>query len=275
MQISDFSSYLNCASISEKGLVRRNNEDSVAILVNDGCFVVADGMGGYDCGEIASRIVVDTVTDLLIGSVSNSPGGRKYAVYKAISRAHTLINDYKVSNNITAMGSTLALLVFDPWDFSVASICHLGDSRVYCFRNDELFQLTRDHNVASSLKCNCGRDYSEKIGNGNLLTRSVGISQNIYPEWTDTSVCKDDIFIVCSDGLSSVINDENIKNTIALEQQPKQMVSSLKKKILAAGAPDNFSIICIKVLEVAAPAAVSQEELLESNFLLNRANRMF
>ena len=271
MQKNNFANCFDCAYISETGLVRNNNEDAAAVLAEEGCFAVADGMGGHEGGEIASRIVVENITALLNDSAVVSPGERKFAVNKALSQANAEINKCRIVNGFSAIGSTLALLLFNPWDFSIASVCHAGDSRVYCLRGGELFQLTQDHNMAAVLKHSNQRSSSPAA---NLLTRAVGIAPHIYPEWNDTSVCTGDIFIVCSDGLSSVLNEDEIISNISPEYSSQQNVNNLKKQILAAGAPDNFTVICVKILQIAAPPEISAEDQQESNYLLNIANRI-
>lgn len=274
MQKNNFANCFDCAYISETGLVRNNNEDAAAVLAEEGCFAVADGMGGHEGGEIASGIVVKNISDLLTDAAVVSPGERKFAINKALSQANGQINNCRIVNGFSAIGSTLALLLFDPWNFSIASVCHCGDSRVYCLRNGELFQLTQDHNMAEVLKrSNPGNSKSTAVA-GNLLTRAVGIAPNIYPEWADTAVCLNDIFIVCSDGLSSVLADEEIIEAVSVDKTAARNVDELKSRISAAGAPDNFTVICVKILQIPPKADISGEDMQESNYLLNIANRI-
>ena len=274
MSKSNFSDCFDYAYISETGLLRGNNEDSVAILPEQGCFVVADGMGGGDGGEIASQIIVENVKDALTDAAIVSPGERKFVISKTVYRANSSINEVRIARNFNTMGSTVVLLLFDPWDFSGAAVCHVGDSRAYCFRKGKLLQLTRDHNVETEWQQHIASGKKVDPAFGKLLTRVVGVSENFCPEWTDVSVCQDDIFIICSDGLSSVLSTKQIIKILAVEKSSTQYVQALKSEILAAGAPDNFSIICVKIRNVPPPAVVDDGVRKESDYLLDIAERL-
>ena len=107
--------WMTVAADSDRGLVRKENEDSYAVLPEDGCCIVSDGMGGGSAGEIASQIIVEYLSDAISGTVSDSPGSRKYAIQQAIHGANRKIREYANSHKYAQMGATLALLLLDSW----------------------------------------------------------------------------------------------------------------------------------------------------------------
>lgn len=276
-QINEYFPRLRFATLSEQGLIRKNNEDALIGIPADGCFAVADGMGGADAGEIASSIVVNSIKEAISGSCNESPGERKYILQQSLQRAHKQIINYIASHGYSSMGSTVALLVFDPWDSRKALICHVGDSRVYCFRNEELFRITNDHNIATEIfKGN--ESESVKLKNSSLktlLTRSIGAHHPLFPEWTQVSVCLDDIFLICSDGITSMLSDEEIEKIIRACEMPDEIIANLRNAVFAAGAKDNFSMICVGIDGLTKSFTPSELELKESNYLLKISEERF
>ncbi len=258
------------ASLSDRGLARDNNEDALICLPAEGCFAIADGMGGGEAGEIASAMVVEAIGRAISGFAHESPGERKYTLQQALHKVHGQIVSYMAKHRFTAMGSTLALLLFDSWDSGRALICHVGDSRAYCLRGDELFRITNDHNVMTEISMR-RRGSADQLKNGpwrNVLTRVIGSSQTLFPEWTPFAVCRGDVLLLCSDGVTAMIPDEALKAILSRSASPETIVDSLKKAVYDAGAKDNFSVICLIVNRLPPPFAPAPEELVESNLLL-------
>lgn len=273
MDNDDIFNFFNFVAISDKGMVRDNNEDSFLAMPEEGCFVVADGMGGCEAGEVASKIVVDSVEEALAQSQTESPGERKYSLQQAIHRAGALVNKYTKDHNFNAMGSTLSAMLLDPWEPSTAYLCHVGDSRIYCYRNTELFQITNDHTVAQAL---IAKDSNAKIAEHltHILTRSIGGQALIIPEWDISAVCPNDLFIICSDGLNTMLDDSEIEACLNLDDTLEDIAKKLVDTTKAKGGFDNITIILVKFnSELPKKKDVSTLEQEESDLLLNIAEK--
>ena len=274
--------WIESVSFSDPGLVREENEDSCTVLGEDGCYIVSDGMGGGSDGEIASQIVVETLADAIEGTAQDSPGSRKYAVQQAIHRANRTIRAYSQSHNYAQMGATLVLLLLDPWHPGQALLCHVGDSRIYRFRDGDLRQLTNDHTVgaelALSLKKKGGKqDAAMMMDHTNspfshVLTRSIGVSDNVLPEWDETTIEPGDLLLLCSDGVTTMLKDEEIEQIFRDNASTEEKRATLSERVLAAGARDNFTmILCQAASSLPPPANPTEEELQESKYLLKIA----
>ena len=274
--------WIETASFSDPGLVRQENEDSFMDVGQDGCYLVSDGMGGGSDGEIASQIVVETISDSIEGTASDSPGSRKYAVQQAILRANRTIREYSQVHNYAQMGATLVLLLLDPWYPGKALLCHVGDSRIYRFRNGTLRQLTNDHTVGAELALSLAKKGSRQDGAimadhtnsplSHVLTRSIGVSENVLPEWDETTIEPNDLLLLCSDGVTTMLKDDEIQRIFLENASTEGKKSALSERVLAAGARDNFTmILCQVAASLPAPAIPDEEELQESNYLLKIA----
>ncbi len=274
--------WIEAVSFSDPGLVREENEDSCTVLGEDGCYIVSDGMGGGSDGEIASQIVVETLSDAVEGSAPDSPGSRKYAVQQAVHRANRTIRAYSQAHNYAQMGATLVVLLLDTWQPGQALLCHVGDSRIYRFRDGALEQLTNDHTVgaelALSLRKKGGKqDTALMMDHTNspfshVLTRSIGVSDNVLPEWDETTIEPGDLIMLCSDGVTTMLKDEEIEQIFRENDSTEAKREALSERVLAAGARDNFTmILCQAASEFPSPADPTEDELQESKYLLKIA----
>ena len=254
--------YFQFEALTDPGYVRTNNEDSYAILPEDGCCLVADGMGGGSAGELASQIVEDRITEAITGTAADSPGLRKCNVQQAILRANRAIFEYAKLHNFLQMGYNLAIFLADSW------LCHVGDSRIYRWRNGELALLTRDHSIGMEFD-ELGIKALEHIPAARLLTRAIGVSAAIIPEWTEIEVLPEDRFLLCSDGLTSMCPDSVIAEAFQCSTGSSAVIQHLVRKIQAAGAKDNFTMICCSAASI-LPAMLPQEEdaAAENRYLL-------
>ncbi len=263
-------SYMEAAAMSDMGRVRKNNEDSYLCMPEAGCFVVADGMGGGDAGEVASEMVVTCIRDAVEGTEEDSPGCRKYAIQQALHKANASVVHYRDSHRFSAMGSTVVMLVLNPWNAGEAFACHVGDSRLYCFREGELFCVTRDHSMGNEMKSKgVKKPLSEKVAKA--LVRVIGGSGHLVPEWQKIALCPEDKFLLCSDGIL-VLPDEQIEAVFREKSTPQEIVEELRTRVLAAGAPDNLTAICMQVAsELPKPQEIDKFDQEESDLLLKVA----
>ncbi len=268
--------FLSYDAVTDPGCERGNNEDSYAVVPEDGCYFVADGMGGGEAGELASEFVRQSVVDAITGTAEDSPGIRKYAVQQAIHKANHAIRKYADEQGYRLMGSTIVLFMLNPWRPDVAMVCHVGDSRLYCLHDGEFFQVTRDHTVGaeiahSSQKAKEFRHLGnhQKSAISHMLTRGIGTSNLAAPEWDDLAISPHDRIIICSDGLTTMLDDDAIEKIVKANSNVTDCVNALKDATIAAGAKDNVTIIGIDVGdEIPAPAEHSADEEKENDYLM-------
>lgn len=262
--------YIQSVTYSDTGLCRLNNEDSCASLPEAGCFLVSDGMGGGSAGEIASQIVMEYITGGADGTHNDSPGLRKYEIQQAIHKANQKIQIYSAKHHFQQMGATLVLFLADSWNFDNAYLCHVGDSRVYRFRNQKLEQLTRDHSVENEIaqKRNIIPGDHKHSMLAHILTRAIGTSPIVFPDWQETDLQPCDIFMLCSDGVSTMLSGEELQ-LIFRENKNLDLISNeLISQINGAGAKDNFTFILLQIgKEIPSEKNPSEDEYRESDYL--------
>lgn len=236
--------------LTHPGLVRENNEDSLLGLPADGVYAVADGMGGGEAGEVASRYVVHALRHLLKESETESPGERKYRVLQAAKEANKAICRHVAEHHYSSMGSTMVCFLLDPWKSDRAWVSHVGDSRAYCFREGELFRLTNDHTVGAELKGG-----AEAGALGHVLTRALGTASSHELEWSELALCPGDIFLLCSDGLYGMVNDEVLGDLLraAGTGDLPILADRLLQCALDGGGKDNITLILLRVKKEMPP----------------------
>ena len=263
----DFRKFLFAESMTHPGLVRKTNEDSLGFFLESGCFFVADGMGGGSAGDIASSLLENQISDAIEFSGGESPEERKNRIRTAIHDAHLKIRGYAETRSFAQMGTTLALMLFNPRDPRRADLCHIGDSRIYRLRSNCLTGLTRDHTVGAELEREMASEQGEKnLGDhrtsvfSHVLTRVVGASSNEpEPEWSETEVRSGDRFLICSDGVTTMLAETEIRTIISESGRPDEAVCALSDSVLKAGAKDNYSIIIVFVGDSGLPESDPEE----------------
>ena len=217
--------------ISDLGLVRKNNEDVFHELLIHRFFILADGMGGHNAGEIAAKEVVHhlstSVCQILASeeSLHNIPSLLHEAITKANRWVHQLSEQ---KHEFQGMGTTLCCLLMHQDSLVYANV---GDSRIYRFRED-LTQITEDHSLYK-----------------NIITRAIGTSPHVEPDIKITSVQPGDIYFLCSDGLTDYVSDQEILKILlhqpCIKTASTQMIHAAKSK----GGNDNITILMIRVLD--------------------------
>jgi len=261
-------SHIAFAEFTDCGLVRPQNEDSFASLPADGCFLVSDGMGGGEAGEVASRIVAERLAAAVSGTAADSPGRRKFAVQQAIHGANREIRDYARAQGYAQMGATLALWLADAWNQRRAWLCHVGDSRIYRLRDGVLEVLTRDHTLGAELAArtaNAAFAEHSVSSLSHILTRSIGVAGRVLPEWGTADVRRGDLFMVCSDGVPTMLSDAGIGGILAgAERDLAAAAAQLADRVRLAGARDNYTFILFRIAaEPPEPEVHSEEEQAE------------
>lgn len=251
---------LEIATISDVGRRRPHNEDSTLSDVEKGLVVLADGMGGYKAGEVASAIAVTSShTQIVEGLAKIKPGqtdsttglhAESAVVKEAIIKANSNIYQSAQSDpECQGMGTTIVVALF--YD-GVVTIAHVGDSRLYRKRANEFAQITKDHSLIQEL-IDRGLYTSEEAHAKtpkNLVTRALGIEDTVEVDVMEIPVLTGDIFLLCSDGLNDMVDDEEIHLTLSkysanLAQAAQEMVNLANAK----GGKDNTSVILIRALD--------------------------
>jgi serine/threonine protein phosphatase Stp1 len=226
-------------SRTHEGLVRTHNEDSYLARDGDGLWAVADGMGGHEGGEWASgRIVTELGRIRLDKGFEASCEAAKKAILAA--NRQILAEGKKRGKR---MGSTLVMLILEG---SRYAILWAGDSRAYLMRGGKLVQLSRDHTQVQEMVSRGLMTAEQALGHpmGHILSRAVGVQKDIEVDRADGEVQSGDIFLLCSDGLHGVVDDEGIAAHFAREA-PERALDQLVELTLANGAPDNVTGIAV------------------------------
>ncbi|MEM7174725.1 MAG: Stp1/IreP family PP2C-type Ser/Thr phosphatase [Chlamydiota bacterium] len=239
---------------SDIGLVRLNNEDVWSTLKEHGFFILADGMGGHNAGEIAAKEAVQAaclsvkkfftsaakpLTPLAISSASKAS---IEAANRWVYRLGKEKKDYK------GMGTTLCTLLFHDQSLIYG---HVGDSRIYRLRNFKLDQLTADHSLKNALisQGKITAHSSKPFPYKNVLTKAVGTHPHVEPDIQITPVNRDDVYLMCSDGLTDYVDHQKIHRVLAQDRNPKSAIQTLIQLAKKHGGNDNITIVIVRVDE--------------------------
>ena len=220
------------------GKVRHNNEDSL-IVIEPETFVVADGMGGQAAGEIASQMLVETVKNFL--SKTSAPWNEKILSQAIFLANKAILNLARQNQEYQGMGTTATILYLNGGQ---AYFAHVGDSRLYRLRNNFFKQITEDHSYVETL-VRSGELTPEQARvhpMKNVLTQAVGAIDEIYIDAANFPVEFGDIFLLCTDGLTNMVDDETIAKILQTAQNP---ADALIEAALSAGGKDNVSVIVV------------------------------
>jgi serine/threonine protein phosphatase PrpC len=246
--------------LTDVGMVRDHNEDAIGSMRDAGLYVLADGMGGYNAGEVASSIAVKTVIDLVEAAckredradIENDTGFMRQTIVlrDAISRANKVIHQTASSQQgCEGRGTTIVACLF--YDDKI-SIAHVGDSRLYRVRKGKLEQITMDHSLLQELvdRGFYTREEAERSTNRNYVTRALGVEPGVDVEIQEVPVEPQDIFLLCSDGLSDMVDDEEIHLTIStfsanLDTVGQQLIQLSNDH----GGKDNVSVMIAQAIE--------------------------
>ncbi len=250
---------LKFAEITDTGKVREHNEDAIGSDVDYGLMVLADGMGGYNAGEVASGIAVQTISELATEGadrerrheVDPATGLMRQTIVlrDAVTRANKIIFQTAQSQtHCEGMGTTLVAAMF--YDNKV-SMAHVGDSRAYRLRGTKFEQLTLDHSLLQELvdRGFYSEEEAQRSTNRNYVTRALGVEPTVEVEVQEFDVLPDDVILLCSDGLPDMVEDEDIHLTIStfnasLDVVGKQLIELANDH----GGRDNVSVMLAQVI---------------------------
>jgi protein phosphatase len=249
---------IHIAEVTDTGRVRDHNEDAIGSDTDSGLMVLADGMGGYNAGEVASGIAVQIVSELATeganrehrDEIDPASGWMRQSIVlrDAVYRANKII--YQTAQSQThceGMGTTIVACMF--YDNKV-SIAHVGDSRAYRLRDGNFEQLTMDHSLLQELvdRGFYSAEEAQRSTNRNYVTRALGVEATVDVEVSEFDVLPNDIYLLCSDGLPDMVEDADIHLTIStfndsLDNVGKQLIELANEQ----GGRDNVSVQLAKV----------------------------
>ncbi|HIJ88244.1 MAG TPA: Stp1/IreP family PP2C-type Ser/Thr phosphatase [Desulfuromonadales bacterium] len=240
---------IETAGATDVGLRRSNNEDAFVIMADKRVVSVADGMGGAAAGEVASNIFVTAVQDFFGAACLATEDAVYQLVKQTFNAANNRIIEHVIQNPDNAgMGCTGELLAFVDGRYIIG---HVGDSRIYLFRNGELRQLTKDHSLVQ-MQLDGGAITAEEARvhpKRNIVLRVVGMELDFSLDILRGNTFVHDLFLLCSDGLTDMIEDTIISaillSSLSLDHKAEQLIEAAKK----AGGKDNITVVLCKINE--------------------------
>ncbi len=237
-----------CAGATDIGRKRKSNQDSICIDHKHLFYAVADGMGGHNGGEIASQLSVKVMPEFFEQNNNLESGVLMKNMIQEINRA--ILQKAGEQPELQGMGTTVAAVHFHGPQLTIGNV---GDSRVYMINNNHIYQMTRDHSFVQE-KLNMGiytREEAVKDPQKNILVRSVGFDADLQVDVFNYRICKNDIFLICSDGLHGKVSDRDILHVVMKNITPgscqlghvEKAVQELIQLANDNGGQDNISVI--------------------------------
>jgi serine/threonine protein phosphatase PrpC len=231
------------------GRKRKTNQDSICLDHAHNLFAVADGMGGHNGGDIASQLSVKVIPEFMKTNSSEDPQTLMKNLIQEVNRA--ILKKANENSELQGMGTTLSAIHFSGPQLVIGNV---GDSRVYMINNQLIYQLTRDHSFVQE-KLNLGiytREEAVRDPQKNVLVRSVGFEEELLVDVFHYRICKNDIFLICSDGLHGKVSDNDILHIVQRNipdpsrcqlTDVQKTVDDLIQQANENGGQDNISVI--------------------------------
>lgn len=245
------------AAKTDPGLKRSHNEDFFSLIEEEQVFLVADGMGGHACGEVASKMAADVIKDFFERTrdeentwpfkMDKTLSFLENRLAVAIKTANKRIFDSASKDTkLKGMGTTVVMGQITGDKFYVA---HVGDSRCYRIRGDEVYQLTRDHSLLEDYKDarpDMTDEEEKRFPHKNVITRALGMKENVQVDVRADEVADGDVFLLCSDGLSGMISKEVMGQTVRKAADLEAAVAGLIEEANKAGGTDNITVLALE-----------------------------
>ncbi len=246
------------AGVTDTGQRRDNNEDNILVDRHHALAIVADGMGGHNAGEVASKIATDITSQFLIAGLHiesrmddaiSTPGPMKDLLEKSIQLANRkIIEESGNDDKKSGMGTTIVCLLFCKNWFVIG---HIGDSRCYRFRDGTISQLSEDHSWIQGMveKGTINEEDAKRHPQRGLLLQALG-NREVEPTFVSGCPMAGDIFVLCSDGLTEVVSDNTIGFVLNQDGSPEKTAEKLVELANENGGPDNISVVVVKILSL-------------------------
>ena len=234
---------------SDKGIVRDQNEDACLILPSEHVYVVADGVGGNNSGEYASKMAVSCVADYVrenqLAQMEDEVDLADY-LKKCISEVNS--NIFATSKELVESRGMATTLVICFIREDKAYFVNIGDSRAYIKRGSSIFQVTEDHSYVNTL-VKMGvitPDEAKDHERGNIITRAIGAEKTVQGDFYQTDLEENDVIILCTDGLYNEVSEEKMSRYIEEHESMKELASCLVQAANDAGGKDNITVVCLR-----------------------------
>jgi PPM family protein phosphatase len=273
---------LEMSSLTDVGRKRTVNQDYLGDLIFTSnrftpkqleergyLFAVADGMGGYAGGEIASKLTIETLFDFFYASVPTSD--LAHDLMEAVRLANARVHEEAQRSQRPNMGTTLTMMVLRN---NRAVFANVGDSRIYLIRQGLAQRVTHDHSMIQE-QIDAGvltPEQAEKSNFRNLITRAIGHRNDVEPELSESELEVGDVLLLCSDGLHGLVKDDEIGVMVGAESDVNKAAEELVATANERGGPDNISVLLVRVVETGSPVASFLNE--NSNGQANRSGRL-
>src|SRR6476620_361718 len=270
---------IDAFGLTDVGRKRKHNEDAFALDLNDGLFIVADGMGGHAAGEVAAKITVETIGEFIAATrqKEEAPWTFRYDTKLQFNSNRLAIAIEKANERVMAavaaqpwlkgMGTTVVAGLLNE---KVLSLAHVGDSRAYLYRAGELSRLTDDHSwvheqvTAGILTEEEAKTHPLK----NVVTRALGGGPSVSPDLQELVFSVGDRYLFCSDGLTTMVSDEEIHDTASTVRQPQSLCQKLVDLANEKGGVDNITVVVVDIFNSAdateEPAPTASEAVTEA-----------
>jgi PPM family protein phosphatase len=256
--------------LTDVGRKRKHNEDAFALDLNDGLFIVADGMGGHAAGEVAARITVETIGEFIAAtrqkeeatwpfkynhSLHFNSNRLAIAIEKANERVMAAVS---AQPWLKGMGTTVVAGLLNE---EILSLAHVGDSRAYLFREGKLRRLTDDHSwVHEQIEAGILTEEEAKSHPlKNVVTRALGGGPTVSADLQELSFSARDRFLFCSDGLTTMLSDEEIGEVVEGHEDPQELCRALVDLANEKGGVDNITVVVARVLNASEPSKTETE----------------
>ena len=242
--------HLAVAARTDVGRIRKGNEDSLHASANAyrGLFIVADGMGGHAAGEVASEMAVEMVSHELANLNDLKSADAFDRVASSLRAANRAVYERtRTERDKLGMGSTVSALLLSESRFLVG---HVGDSRIYLVRDGHMQQLTKDHSLVQE-QVDAGLltpEQARRHPQSNVITRCIGMADDIDPDVFDGEARVGDSFLLASDGLTGMVDDRRIQQLLLSRAKPERIVDALIQEANVNGGNDNITAVVVRVL---------------------------
>ncbi len=232
---------------TDTGKVREHNEDSFSILSRRNLFIVADGMGGHNAGEVASRVAIEALVEFFSEQQLHRMRGNKEEIRHSLIAGFRHANNFvmekaSASSKLTGMGCTLVAVIVDK---GLLHTCHVGDARCYIKNDQGIEQITTDHTGVTLFQKTTGTGTVENMPSRNVVTMAIGFPFPQDPEYNCNSLKQKDKVLLCSDGLWSMLDDYRINEILTAAPTPEHACDELVLQANAEGGKDNITALVI------------------------------
>ncbi len=252
---------IQAAGLSDRGLKRSHNEDALSVVPGLGLFIVADGMGGHNAGEVASRRAIESMVEFVRDSQEEAFDEEPIPPDPSLSEPENrLVTAIKLANRDVCklsmehpeyhgMGTTLVGMLLDP-ENELVSVAHVGDSRAYRLRAGKLAKLTADHSWVEE-QLQKGIITTEEAKNHrwkNVITRALGNKLDVEVDVASHDLADGDVFLLCSDGLSGMVEESMLEHIMVSSPDLEECTEQLIRAANEAGGNDNITLILIRMI---------------------------